>query len=400
MSTTAPVIQTRPGSKDKRTRQVLTPLAQLPTLSAAQQAVLQSWLKSDTRERRWQSLLEAAGASHLETAHSLLQLLLHAGAVAIKEEFRHGAWRPWRVVWPDLEAVQRLANVSTRTERDASKESLNALLQAQAKAHPWLAPAVQSVLNDAFPATTRAARADLLLALVPWQQAQRQGLRQDFALAARGHTKAITPAEWDWLDATLTLESLGIGRFEPLLWLSGSITLRQTTEPQQQGVMALQGFGFVGLPCRQFSASLEVAMAPQSYWLIENRASFERQTSLLAAGVCLVWLPGRPSGAWLGSMRWLLAHAPAPATISCDPDPAGIQIALTAGQLWDEVGVAWQAGHMAPSDWQRGKVLPLTDYDHRVLAELQSDAALPPDLALLRDYIESSGTKAEQEGWL
>lgn len=91
-------------------------------------------------------------------------------------------------------------------------------------------------------------------------------------------------------------------------------------------------------------------------------------------------------------------HAPAPATISCDPDPACIQIALTAGQLWDEAGVVWQAGHVAPSDWQSGKTLPLTDYDHRVLVELQAHRALPQALVALRDYLLLSGTKAEQEG--
>jgi hypothetical protein len=99
-------------------------------------------------------------------------------------------------------------------------------------------------------------------------------------------------------------------------------------------------------------------------------------------------------------MRWLLVQAPAPATLSCDPDPAGIQIALTAGALWDEAGVTWQVSHMAPSCWQTGKTLPLNDYDRRVLAELQTNATLPPDLAALRDFILSSGTKAEQEGWL
>ena len=55
---------------------------------------------------------------------------------------------------------------------------------------------------------------------------------------------------------------------------------------------------------------------------------------------------------------------------------------------------------MAPDYWQRGTTLPLTYYDHRVLAELQSFDALPLALATLRDYMLSSGTKAEQEGWL
>lgn len=107
MSTTAPVVQTTPGSKDKRTRQVLTPLVQLPKLGAAQQTLLLNWLKSDAGERRWQSLLEVADAQHLDTANELLHALLTAGAVAVKEEFRHGQWRPLRVVWLDLESVQR-----------------------------------------------------------------------------------------------------------------------------------------------------------------------------------------------------------------------------------------------------------------------------------------------------
>ncbi len=392
-------MQVTPGGKGKRRRQMLTPMLQLPTLTAAQQTVLRKWLKSDAGERNWQSLLQAAGTNHVEVAESLLHALLQAGAVAVKEEFRHGQWRSQRVVWTELEAVQRLANVSTRSERAATKESLNTQLEALAKDHPWLVPAVQSVLNDPLPASTRKARAELLQALVPWQQAQRQAMRQDFALAVREHTKAITVAEWDWLEAMLPLESLGIGRFEPLLWLSGAITLRHVGEGQGD-LMALQRFGFVGLPCRQFCLPLGVAMPPQRYWLIENRASFERQSHKLAPGVCLVWLPGRPGKAWLEAMRWLLAQAPATATISCDPDPAGIQIAVTAGRLWDDAGVAWQAGHMDISYWQNGKTLPLTDYDHRVIAELQVCDGLSPALASLRDYISSSGTKAEQEGWL
>jgi hypothetical protein len=402
MNATAPLVQTTPAGKGKRTRQVPTPvsaLTALPALSGSQHAVLMKWLKSDARERSWQSLLELAGSSHLEAAEGLLQTLLLAGAMAVKEEFRHGQWRPWRVVWADLETVQRLAQVATRAERDASKEELDLQLRALATQHAWLAQATHSLLSDPLPASTRLARAGLLQALVAWQQAQRQGLRQDFALAAREHTKAITAAEWDWLDASVPLEALGIGRFEPLLWLGGTMTLCPAGGGPDE-CMALQRLGFVGLPCRQLCAPLTVVVPPQSYWLIENRASFERQSQKLPVGVCLVWLPGRPSAAWLAALGWLLTQAPAPATISCDPDPAGIQIALTAGQLWDAAGMAWQSGHMAPSYWQAGKTLPLNDYDRRVLAELQACDALPTALATLSDFIAASGTKAEQEGWL
>jgi hypothetical protein len=109
-----PPVHTTPGARGKRTRQVLASLSELPTLSTAQLAVLLKWLKSDAQERTWQSLLQAAGSSQLEAADALLDALLLCGAVAIKEEFRHGQWRPWRVVWTDLEALQALVGVPTR----------------------------------------------------------------------------------------------------------------------------------------------------------------------------------------------------------------------------------------------------------------------------------------------
>lgn len=394
-----PTIQTTSGARGKRARQVHVPLTALPALSGAQQAVLLKWLKSDAQERTWQSLLQAAGSSHLEVADTLVHALLLCGAVALKEEFRHGQWWPWRVVWTDLESLQSLAGLPTRTQREAEKENLGIQLQSLAQAHPWLSAAVHSVLNDALPSSSKAARAELLQALALWQQAQRQGMRQDFALAARGHTKAITSTEWDWLENTTPLETLGVGRFEPLIWLAGSIALCSSTS-LQGALLPLGQLGFVGLPCRNFGASMQVALAPKAYWLIENRASFERQATQLPEGQCLVWLPGRPSNAWLQAMRWLLTAAPAPAVISCDPDPAGIQIALTAGAVWDGAGMPWQTRHMDSDTWRSGITLPLNGYDRRVLAELQANIGLPADLATLRDYLLSSGTKAEQEGWL
>jgi hypothetical protein len=394
-----PIIQITPGAKGKRTRKASVPLTALPALSGAQQTVLLKWLKSDAQERTWQSLLQAAGSSHLEVADALVQFLLFCGAVALKEEFRNGQWWPWRVVWTDLEALQTLVGLTSLTQRETAKASLNAGLLSLAQAHPWLAAAVDSVMNDPLPTASKVARAELLHALAAWQQSQRQGMRQDFALAARGHTKAITSTEWDWLEGITPLESLGVGRFEPLIWLAGSIALCPST--QMPGApLPLGQFGFIGLPCRNFGASMQVSLVPKSYWLIENRASFERQTSQLSEGQCLVWLPGRPSNAWLEAMRWLLVQAPAPAAISCDPDPAGIQIALTAGAVWDGAGMPWQTRHMDPDIWCSGITLPLNDYDRRVLAELQANTGLPADLATLRDYLLSSGTKAEQEGWL
>jgi hypothetical protein len=139
---------------------------------------------------------------------------------------------------------------------------------------------------------------------------------------------------------------------------------------------------------------------PARNCLIENRASFERCALKAPMDHCVVWLPGRPSQDWLKAMRWLLEQAPAPADISCDPDPAGIEIALTAGQLWSQGGLLWRSTQMAPEVWQHGKTLPLNSYDHQTLERLALRIDLPPDLAVLRDYLWRTASKAEQEGWL
>lgn len=383
----------------KRTRQSFHNFVCLPALRMAQLTVLQRWLKSHAQERAWQSLLQLAGADALEWVDGLRDDLLAAGALAVKEELKSGQWRVARVVWRDLPALQQAAGVTTADEHAAQRDDLAAQWRALADEHPWLAGAAQTAARAT--AVVQAQRLPLLKALVAWQQAQRTGLRQDFALAAREHTKGITATEWDWLDAHLSLESLGIGRFEPLFWLAGSLDL-QTEGAEAQGVhvLALQHMGFVGVPCRQWASPWAVRKGPQRYWLIENRASFERQSAQLAAGVCLIWLPGRPSEAWLQAMRWLLSQAPAPAAISCDPDPAGIQIAMTAGQLWSDAGLSWEAHWMSPDVWQDGITRALNDYDRRVLAQLQTQNNLPDTLVRLRDYMCESGTKAEQEGWI
>ncbi len=382
----------------RRIRRAELPLVPLPPLSARQEHVLRRWLGIDAKERQWQSLLDAAGVTHLDTAEPLLHILLQAGAVAIKEEFVHSQWRPWRVVWTDLDALQRTVGVVTLAERHANKAGLAATLQQLAQEHTWLADAVQACLASATP--LQAPRAALLHALTQWRLEQRSGMRQDFALHARAHTKAISPGEWDWLERHVALDAVGIARFAPLLLIGGALTLHRPPGPAGGGDLALQGLHFVGLPCRQLAAPMVVRVAPARYWLIENRASFERQAQQIEHGVCIVWLPGRPGSDWLDAMRWLLQAAPAPATISCDPDPAGIQIATTAGQLWTDAKLDWQADHMAPAWWAQGKTLALNDYDRRVLSELAQQADLPANLAALRDYLQTTGHKAEQEGWL
>lgn len=98
-------------------------------------------------------------------------------------------------------------------------------------------------------------------------------------------------------------------------------------------------------------------------------------------------------------MTRLLQLAPAPAAISADADPAGIEIALAAAAPWVAAGLPWAATAMEPERLDRRGLQPLGRYDRAVLDRLAT-AALPAELAALRDALNERGVKAEQEGWL
>lgn len=110
--------------------------------------------------------------------------------------------------------------------------------------------------------------------------------------------------------------------------LPGSMTLQTA-----QGSSSLQPWPFIGVPVEALQALQQLHESPESYWVIENRASFERQARQREPAQCVLWVPGRPSTAWPSAVARLLEHAPAPARVSADADPAGIEIALTVGAL-------------------------------------------------------------------
>ncbi|WP_287803764.1 hypothetical protein [Diaphorobacter sp.] len=74
------------------------------------------------------------------------------------------------------------------------------------------------------------------------------------------------------------------------------------------GCIDVAAAGLCSLPTRLFGAPAQVR-APRRYWLIENRASFERQALAAAPGPCVVWLPGQPPQSWREAMQWL-QHRP------------------------------------------------------------------------------------------
>ncbi|MFD1840647.1 hypothetical protein [Paracidovorax cattleyae] len=320
---------------------------------------------------------------------------MEAGAVVARERLVRGTWQIERMEWRDLPALQASRGIRTSDERRALRDDTRQQLAALADDHLWLQPAIDSCLGSTKSADLLRGRAELLHALAAWHAEQRFGKRRDFALHARQGTKDITPSEWKWLEAHFALEAFGIEKLAFILWLGGSLAL--VTE---KGRMDVGAAGFCGLPMSTLAGDTHIAGAPSRYWLIENRTSFERQVIQADPGTCVVWLPGRPPDDWLGALGWLLDRAPAPALISCDPDPAGLDIALTAGAVWAARGLEWSPYRMEPELWQNGPTLPLNDFDRALLARLATRNDLPAPVAGLRDMLEQLGRKAEQEAWL
>lgn len=382
------------NARNRRTRGATTAFAGLPDLRPAQQELLKRWLTRHTAGPKWQTLLEIAGRDQLDLADELRAVLLEAGVLQVKEQFVARQWLVERVVWTDLPALQAALGLRSAAERDAARDQVQQALRLLGETHAWALPAVHSCAQAGLPLTTLQGRRELLEALVLWQQEQRFGTRRDFALHARGGTKAIGTAEWDWLAAQLPLADFDIARFAPSLWLGGQLGLITAA-----GRVDVGALGFCALPMPALQHARVVA-APRRYWLIENRASFERQVAQAGEGDCVVWLPGQPPSDWLAAMGRLLDLAPAPGAISCDPDPAGVGIALQAGALWAARGLAWAPERMALVHWASAPASALNGFDRARLAQLEARVDLPDALRQLCADLRTTGRKAEQEGWV
>lgn len=389
------VIETTALGRGRRRRSSGDAWERLPTLRAAERALLERWASGDAPLRRWSSLQALAGAGGIEAAEALLGRLLEAGVVAVDERFDAGRWWSRSVVWSDLPRLQRALGLQSLAERDAARDAALLELARIAEQSDALQPAALDLQASRLSTPLLLARTGLLQSLLGWTLEQRSGVRQDFALHARPHTKAITEAEWRWLEAQLDLAALGVERFAPLVWLAGPMRLSDAT-----GATSLAPLPFAGLPADWLLGLLQVDAAPERYWVIENRASFERQARRREATQCVLWVPGRPSPAWCEAVGRLIASAPARAQVSADADPAGIEIALAVGEVWAAAGLAWSPHAMEPRQLSEGKTQPLNDYDRASLARALARDDLPPALRELAVEIGRLGRKAEQEGWL
>ncbi|OIR16325.1 hypothetical protein GALL_30460 [mine drainage metagenome] len=376
--------------KRRRTAQIAPQT--LDTLPAEWRELLARWVRRGGNSR-WETLRNDAGNTHVQMAQDVLDWLLRAGWVAVTEQRQHSEWWPQHVELlhlPQLRAALGLRDKDSDAQR---------WLECRALLHELnnttLSPALFAL--DELPVQRALARQDLIFKLHDWQTQQQSGTRRNFALFARDDTKAVSDGEWNWLESVLDLAEFGIERHTPLLLIAAPLKL---TLPNGQLDLA---------SCADFAAltpatvqAVMVASGTTSRWqLVENRTSFENVAKKRDAGTGVIWLPGFPPTWWREAVGHLLDLVPAPAYIACDPDPAGIAIALKAAELWRERRIAWEPCKMSVNDLASLRVRkPLTEGDKLQLGTLQQATTLPSALSELLEWMLKQGEKGEQEGYL
>jgi hypothetical protein len=359
----------------------------LDTLPDDRRQLLKRWVKRGG-DSRWETLKGDAGVKQQTLAQALLDWLLENGWVALTEKFERAQWWPYRVQFLELASLRTALGIVDADVANANWHTLRTTL-------PPESPLFNAL--DTLPPKTALARADLATALARWQLEQRSGTQRDFALFARGTTKAITSTEWAWLTTSTDLAEWGIERHTPLLLVTAPVTLHLP-----QGAMNLAGcVDFCALTPATLAATTSANGTPARWHLVENRTSFERVARTRAADAGVIWLPGFPPSWWRKAVTHLLTLAPAPASIACDPDPAGVAIALQAGALWQTTGLDWQPWHMDIATLQSlPSHSPLNAWDSERIAQLLQTTDLPVALAALLDYMQQHNVKGEQEGIL
>lgn len=366
---------------------------QLGQIPGEWRELLARWVRRGGNSR-WETLRNDAGVTSINLAESLRKWLLREGWAVVVEQRQHNEWWPQSVELRNLPQLRAALGISDKEQDTQRWQSVRTELNniCDDNLHT---PALFAL--DKLPVRYALARTDLIVSLQRWQDAQRCGTRRDFALFARDDTKALSEAEWNWLEQTLDLAEFRIERHTPLLLLAAPLTL---TLPHGQLELA---------SCADFAAltpatlqAVTAASGTISRWhLVENRTSFERVARQRDVDAGIIWLPGYPPNWWLTTVGRLLDLTSAPALIACDPDPAGIAIALKAAELWRERNLTWLPWKMAVTDLAALRVCkPLTEADRLQLVALRQATALPAQLAELADWMLEHGKKGEQEGYL
>lgn len=376
--------------RGKRLRRAMAVNAQvIAAWPAPWRNLLLLWLDGAAK-RRWNTLIERAGNAGFGVAHELIDALLRAGLVETNESRERGQWKVQQVTFIERAALRKALGLP---DTDALRTQLVDEIAAppqEARLMPLWAE-----LAD-YPPARGLERCALLRKLDTWIADNRFGTRRDFALFARGATKAVSGAEWKWLENLTDFEALGIERHTPALWLRAPLVLHFGGKSIDLSA-APDMIGLSPETLRQ----LDAADGDIGCWrLVENRTSFERAAREHGNTDGVIWLPGFAPGWWKTAVGRLLKYKPAAARIACDPDPAGMNIALEAGDLWQTCGLAWVPWKMNVQELQQLEArLPLSGHDKVVLEQL-TDRILPPALQELAIWMKVHGEKGEQEGYL
>ncbi|HTJ53776.1 MAG TPA: hypothetical protein VL380_00010 [Nitrosospira sp.] len=352
--------------------------------------ILIGWIKDSSSKRKWDSLLRAAGGRRVHLAYELLDALLRGGWVEVEERRESGNWRPVWISFLESSALRRHLGL-------ADKEALAKMYRAEAM-RPLqdvrLANAHLSLMDvSPQPALHRLA---LLHALDAWLARQSFGTWRDFSLFARGSTKAISTAEWAWLERHLDLVELGIEKHTPALWLRAPVLLFRESVSLDLRLVD----DCIALTPATLNSLTHIEGRIGQWRLVENRTSFERAARRYGDKDFVVWLPGFAPSWWKQSVARLLTLCPASALIACDPDPAGIEIASQVGEIWDTARWAWKPWGMDVEDLSRLPTWqPLSENDKERLGRLlQQELPPPASLQALAQWMLIHDKKGEQEG--
>lgn len=376
----------------KRRRSAVCAPQPLDTLPAEWRELLARWVRRGGNSR-WETLRKDAGTNQVQRADALLDWLLRSGWAAVTEQWKLGAWWPQQVEL--LHLAQLRATLGLRDREDEALRWQQCRSSLQALDDAALLPVLLAF--DELPPQRALARHDLILKLHDWRIQERNGTRRDFALFARQDTKGVSDAEWNWLESLLDLAEFGIERHTPLLLLAAPLTLHLPHGRLDLAVCP----DFAALTPVTMQAATAISGTVTTWQLVENRTSFERAARQRELDVGVLWLPGFPPTWWCEAVGRLLDLAPAPAQLACDPDPAGIAIALKAAELWHERKLDWQPWRMSASDLATLRARkPLTEGDKQQLDTLRQKYTLPAPLSELLEWMLEHGEKGEQEGYL
>lgn len=347
------------------------------------------WLRGSGERSRWPTLLERAGEKRVGASMQLLAALLAAGWIELDERRDpRGQWVPMHLRWLQHERLAVSLGLPDKKALRAQAEQLHDHGFEDARL-----PALADSLKGR-PPVLLLKRMQLLQALDHWLREGRQGTRRQFAQIARGGTKSVSNSEWQWLDETLGLATLGIDAHTPGLWLRAPLHLRTHRGGLDLAVVS----DAIALTPATIAAVTVIDGRIGSWRVVENRTSFEQASIAHGDSDGVLWLPGFAPPWWRQAVQRLLTLAPAPLLIACDPDPAGVRIAWSVAELWQAAGQPWRPWCMDAEDLLALPAhLPLGDYDHAELTRLR-ELPLPPALVRLIETMVQQGFKGEQEG--